>query len=100
MLTDAVIGAGGGVGRGVGAGVGRGVETNGCGVGAGVAWGVGEAVADGVGLPTATGVAEADSVGGADWPVDRSPQAVSKHATTIANVCRSMSSSVEKFVGG
>jgi len=79
MMTD-----GGGVGCGVGAGVGRGVETTGCGVGAGVSTGVGEAVDDGVELAAA---GEGDG-GGEDWWVACAPQAVSKHATTIARACR------------
>src|ERR1700674_95528 len=98
MLTAAAIG-GGAVGRGVGAAVGRGVEATGCGGGAGVATGVGEAVGDGVGLPTAAGVAVSND-GGADWLVDCAPQAVNRHATTIARACRSTSTSVAKSVGG
>jgi hypothetical protein len=92
ILTDAAIGAGGGVGRGVG----RGVEMTAGGAGVGVATGVGEAVGDGVALPPEAGVAFSND-GGADWLVDCSPQAVSKHATTIARVCRITGSSVRRI---
>jgi len=75
MLTDAAI---------TGGGVGRGVETTGCGVGVGVSMGVGETVGDGVEV----GAAGDWFVGGEDWLVACGPHAVSKHATTIARVCR------------
>ena len=85
MMTDGGgVGSGVGVGRGVGTGVGRGVETTGCGVGAGVSTGVGETVGDGVELAAA---GEGDG-GGEEWLVACTPQAVSKHATTIARTCR------------
>jgi hypothetical protein len=92
MVTPAAV-IGGAVGRGVGAGVGRGVGTTGCGVGTGVSTGVGDAVGDGVELAAA---ADGDG-GGDDWLVACVPQAVSKHAATIANACRSMGASVEKI---
>jgi hypothetical protein len=69
------------------------VGTIGCGVGAGVSTGVGDVVGDGVELAAA---ADGDG-GGDDWLVACVPQAVSKHAATIANTCRSMGASVEKF---
>ena len=73
--------------------MGRGVETTGCGAGAGVSTGVGDALGDGVGLAAA---ADGDG-GGDDWFVACVPQAVSKHAATIANACRSTGASVEKI---